>query len=82
MLLHSLLSFLTERGQATAFDVRYDGHSVLNCEATDEDMARELGEAAKDQDLDVWSHSVKAVSFEMSALRPHQSPHHHGQSNS
>jgi len=47
--------------QATAaFDTRFDGHSVLSCEMQSDEMARELTGAAMSQDLDIWSHSVKA----------------------
>merc|ERR1711959_316758 len=46
--------------EVLAFDIRFDGHAVLSCEARDETMARELGDLAKQQDLDIWSSSVKA----------------------
>merc|ERR1711970_715825 len=45
--------------QAVAFDIRFDGHSVLSCELTDERMAHELHDAAKNQELDIWSHHAK-----------------------
>merc|ERR1711871_549228 len=44
---------------ALAFDVRFDGHAVLSCEMRDAAMAHEIHTAAKTQDLDIWSHSVK-----------------------
>jgi len=45
-----------------AFDIRFDGHAVLSCELKDEAMAHELHREAKNQELDVWSHSTKVVS--------------------
>jgi hypothetical protein len=42
------------------FDTRFDGHSVLSCKMDSEDIAKTLTAAAKSQDLDIWSHSVKA----------------------
>ena len=47
--------------QVAAFDIRFDGHAVLSCTAESDNMARELGDEARAQDLDIWSHSVKAV---------------------
>lgn len=46
--------------QVAAFDIRFDGHAVLSCTAESDNMARELGDEARAQDLDIWSHSVKA----------------------
>jgi hypothetical protein len=44
-----------------AFDIRFDGHAVLSCEMGTEEMAHRIHSAAKNQELDIWSHSVKVV---------------------
>ena len=44
-----------------AFDIRFDGHAVLSCEMKTEAMAHDIHSAAKTQELDIWSHSVKVV---------------------
>merc|ERR1719487_914263 len=45
--------------QVGAFDIRFDGHAVLSCEMKTEAMAHDIHSAAKTQELDIWSHSVK-----------------------
>jgi hypothetical protein len=44
-----------------AFDVRFDGHSVMSCTLKDEAMAKSLKSAVEDQELDLWSHDIKVV---------------------
>jgi len=57
---HAALFVLLAVVQAhAAFDVRFDGHSVMSCKMKDEEMARELHSAVQEEGLDLWSHSVK-----------------------
>ena len=44
--------------QASGYEVRFDGHSVLSCKIHGEDGAAAMVTAAADQGLDVWSHRI------------------------
>jgi len=53
-----LLLALAFLSQAAAFDISFDGHSVMSCDITTEQRAEEMVNAARNQNLDVWSHRV------------------------
>jgi len=60
----ALLLILGGLQVALSFDVSFDGHSVLSCPMHDGGSAVEMVNAARDQNLDVWSgHLLKGGDF-------------------